>query len=96
MPAGNDDLLSGTRPRIRQRRDVDQRRIAVFLWRSGRGRCRRLADDLKFTALNNDALDGVAQGLPQSNETGSSQRPLWMSIVERFEMSSEFVRHLSQ
>jgi hypothetical protein len=39
---------------------VDRRCGAVAVWRAGRGRCRRLADDLSLTALNNDSLDGVA------------------------------------
>jgi hypothetical protein len=57
--ARNDDLFSGPGPRSQQRRYVDLRRVAVFVSRGGRGRCRWLADDLKPTALNNDPLDGV-------------------------------------
>ncbi len=59
VPVRNDNLLSGTWPRIRQRHYVDRRCVAVE--RAGGGRRRRLADDLNLTALNNDSLDGIAQ-----------------------------------
>jgi hypothetical protein len=63
--ARNDDLLSGTRPSIGQRRHLDLRCGAVFIWRSGCGGCRRLADDMNLTAVNNDSLEGV-EGNPAS------------------------------
>jgi hypothetical protein len=85
LPTRNDDLFSGTRLRSRQWRSVDLRPVVVFVLRGGRGRCRRLTDDLKLIALNNDPLDGVAHQCARldapaarraiSRELGSRQLP---------------------
>jgi hypothetical protein len=60
-PARKNDLFSGPRPRRRQRRYADLRRVAVCVRCGGRGQGRCLEDDLKLTALNNDPLVGLGK-----------------------------------